>query len=144
MSSPIKFTGTPTTNTASVSTASASAGSAGPGVSTTTTTSAGITPTMTTRTSSSGFPPATIPLSTPIGTTGALSCLISQSFAGSGDFEDYLQQFNTAALLSGWYSKTHDSRLHYFALRLRQNALHFFTTLSVKQQTDFTLLVYAF
>ena len=64
-----------------------------------------------------------------------------ESFTGSGDFEDYLQQFNTAAFLSGWYSTTHDNRPQYFALRLRQNALHFFTTLSVAQQTDFTLLV---
>ena len=62
----------------------------------------------------------------------------------SGDFEDNLQQFNTAAFLSGWYSTTHDNRPHYFALRLRQNALYFFTTLSVAQQTDFTLLVDAF
>ena len=67
-----------------------------------------------------------------------------ESFTGSGDFEDYLQQFNTAAFMSGWYSTTHDNRPHYFALRLRQNALHFFTTLSVAQQTDFTLLVDAF
>ena len=67
-----------------------------------------------------------------------------ESFTGSGDFEDYLQQFNTAAFLSGWYSTTHDNRPHYFALRLRQNALHFFTTLSVAQQTDLTLLVDAF
>ena len=64
-----------------------------------------------------------------------------ESFTGSGDFADYLQQFNTAAFLSGWYSTTHDNRPQYFALRLRQNALHFFTTLSVAQQTDFTLLV---
>ena len=67
-----------------------------------------------------------------------------ESFTGSGDFEDYPQQFNTAASLSGWYSTTHDIRHHYFALRLRQNALHFFTTLSVAQQTDFTLIVDAF
>ena len=150
MSSPITTTGTPTTTTASVSSPSASTGSMGPGVSTTTTTSAGPTPTMTTGTSSSGFPPAPTPFSTPIGTIGAPhstplpSCLMPESFTGSGDFEDYLQQFNTAAFLSGWYSTTHDNRPQYFALRLRQNALHFFTTLSVAQQTDFTLLVDAF
>ena len=150
MSSPITTTGTPTTTTASVWSPSASTGSTGPGVSTTTTTSVGPTPTMTTGTSSSGLPPTTTPFSTPIGTTGAPhptplpSCLMPESFTGSGDFEDYLQQFHTAAFLSGWYSTTHDNRPQYFALRLRQNAFHFFTTLSVAQQTDFTLLVDAF
>ena len=150
MSSPITTTGTPTTTTASVSSPSASTGSAGPGVSATITTSVGTTTTMTTGTSSLGFPPATTPFSTPIGTTGAPhstplpSCLMPESFTGSGDFEEYFQQFNTAAFLSGWYSTTHDNRPHYFALRLRQNALHFFTTLSVAQQTDFNLLVDAF
>ena len=105
---------------------------------------------MTTGTSSSRFPPTTTPFSTPIGTTGAPhstplpSCLMPESFTGSGDFEDYLQQFNTAAFLSGWYSTTHDNHPQYLALRLRQRALHFFTTLSVAQQTDFTLLVDAF
>ena len=96
------------------------------------------------------IPSANTLFSTPIGTTGAPhsiplpSCLMLESFTGSGDFEYYLQQFNTAAFLSGWYSTTHDNRPHYLALRLRQNALHFFTTLSVAQQTDFTLLVNAF
>ena len=150
MSSPITTTGTPTTTTASVSIPSASAGSTVAGGSTTTTTSAGTTTTMPTGTSSSGFPPTSTLFSTPIGTTGAPhstllpSCLMPESFTGSGDFEDYLQQFNTAAFLSGWYSTADDNRPHYFALRLRQNALHFSTTLSVAQQTDFTLLVDAF
>ena len=35
----------------------------------------------------------------------------------------------------------HDNRPHYFALRLRGNALHFYTTLSAAKQTDFNLLV---
>ena len=153
MSSPITTTGTPTTTTASASKPSASAGSTVPGGSTTTTASAGTTTTMTTGTSRSGLPPTTTSFSTPIGTAGAPhsillpSCLMPDSFTGSGDFEDfedYLQQFNTTAFLPGWYSNTHDNRPHYFALRLRQNALHFFTTLSVAQQTDFTLLVDAF
>ena len=67
-----------------------------------------------------------------------------EGFIGAGVFEDHLQQFNTAAFLSDWYSTTHDNRPHNFALRLRQNTLHFFTTLSVAQQTDFTLFVDAF
>ena len=67
-----------------------------------------------------------------------------ESFTGSGDFEDYLQQFNTAALVSGWFSPSCDNRPHYFALRLRGNTLHFYTTLSAAQQTDFNLLVDAF
>ena len=67
-----------------------------------------------------------------------------ESFSGSGDFEDYLQQYNTAALLSSWLSPAHDNRPHYFALRLRGNALHYYTTLSEAQQTDFNLLVDAF
>ena len=83
--------------------------------------------------------PTGTPHSTPLP-----SCLMPESFTGSGDLEDYLQHFNTAAFLSGWYFTTHDNRHHYFALRIRQNALHFFTTLSVAQQTDFTLLVDAF
>ena len=64
-----------------------------------------------------------------------------ESFTDTGDYEDYLQQFKTAALLSGWYSTTHDNRPHYFALRLRANALHFDTTLSAAQKSDFTMLV---
>ena len=145
MSSPITTTCTPTTTTASVSAPTASAGSVGPGVSTTTPTSAWTTPTLTTGTSSSAIPPNTTPFSTPLGTTGAphltslVSCLMPESFTGFCDFEDYLLHFNTAAFLSGWYSTTHDNRPHYFALRLRQNALHFFFTLSVAQRTDFTL-----
>ena len=147
MSSHITTTGTPTTTTASVSTRSHSAGSVGPGVSTTTTTSSGTTPTITIGTSSSGFPPTTTPFSTPIGTTGAPqstplpSCLMPESFTGSGDFEDYLRQFNTAAFFSGWYSNIYDNLPLHFVLRLRQIALHFFATLLVVQRTDFTLPV---
>ena len=79
------------------------------------------------------YPPSTLP-----------SCLMPDSFTGSGDFEDYLQQFNTAAMLWGWHSSRHDHRPQYFALRLRDNALHFYTTLSPEQQNDFDLLVDAF
>ena len=146
MSSPITITGTPTTTTASfntlsfcwiIETKSKHHNN----------TSAGTTATMTTETSSSGFFLTFTGFSTPLGTAGAPlstplpSCLMPASFTGSGDFEDHLQQSSTAAFLSGWYSTTHDNRPHYFALRLRRNALHFFATLSVAQQTDFTLLV---
>ena len=72
------------------------------------------------------------------------SCLMPESFTGTSDFEEYLQQFNTAALLSGWHSNTHDNRPHYFALRLKENALHFYTTLLFEQQTNFDLLIEAF
>ena len=65
-------------------------------------------------------------------------------FTGFGDLEDYLQQFNTAALLSGWFSPTHDNRPRYFDLRLRGKALHFYTALSAAQQTDFNISVIAF
>ena len=59
-------------------------------------------------------PPSTLP-----------SCLTPNSFTGSGYFEKYLQQFNFAAMLLGWHSSRHDNRPQYFALRLRDNALHF-------------------
>ena len=68
-----------------------------------------------------------------------------EPFHGSGDFEDYLGQFNTAAFLSGWYrSCSHDYRPQYFALRLKGNALHCYSTLSEDYQNDFDLLVEVF
>ena len=67
-----------------------------------------------------------------------------ENFIGSGDFEEHLQQFNTAALLYGWFSSSHDNKPHHFAFQLRENAPHFYTTLSAAQQTDFNLLVDAF
>ena len=57
------------------------------------------------------------------------SSLTPNSFIGSGYVEDYLQQLNTAAKLLGWHSSRHDNRPQYFALRLRDNAIHFYTTL---------------
>ena len=72
------------------------------------------------------------------------SCLMPESFNGSGDFEQNLQQCNTAAMLAGWLSPRQDHRPQYFALRLRDNALHFYTTLSPEQQADYDLLVDAF
>ena len=73
------------------------------------------------------------------------SCLMPESFDGSGDFEDYLQQFETCAQLSGWNSRAgEDLRPAYFALRLKGNALHFFSTLDRYQQQDFDALVEAF
>ena len=39
------------------------------------------------------------------------ACLMQEPFNGSGDFEDYLGQFNTAAFVSGWYRPcSHDYR----------------------------------
>ena len=146
---------TATTTTATITSAGGTTSSTP--TSSTATTSATSTPVSSTATSST--PTATLgtgaaapgtPFATPFGPGGAPSvtplpsCLMPESFTGSGDFEDYLQQFNTAALLSGWFSLTQDNRRHYFALRLRGNALHFYTTLSAAQQTDFNLLVDAF
>ena len=94
-----------------------------------------------------GGPSFVPPVATPV--TGlALSlpaCLIPEPFNGSGDFEDYLGQFNTAAYLSGWYCPcSYENRPQYFALRLKGNALHFYSTLSEDHQNDFDLLVEAF
>ena len=72
------------------------------------------------------------------------SCLMPEVFTGEGDFEDYLQQFTGAAQLSAWQTATTDNRPRYFALRLKGNALHFYTTLSVAQQQNFDQLVAAF
>ena len=72
------------------------------------------------------------------------SCLMPEAFTGEGDSEDYLQQFTTAAQLSGWPTATTDNRPNYFALRLKGNALNFYTTLTVAQQQDFVQLVAAF
>ena len=87
--------------------------------------------------------------STSTATAGAVfsalpSCLMPEAFTGEGDFEDYLQQFTTAAQLSGWHTATTDNRPNYFALRLKGNALHFYTTLTVAQQQNFDQLVAAF
>ena len=87
--------------------------------------------------------------STSTATAGAVfsalpSCLMPEAFTGEGDFEDYLQQFTTAATLSGWQTATTDNRPNYFALRLKGNALHFYTTLTVAQQQNFDQLVAAF
>ena len=128
---------TPTSSTATTSATSTS-------VSSTTTSS---TPTATAGTGAAA--PGT-PFATHFGAGGAPfvtplpSCLMPENFASSGDFEDYLQQFNTAVLLSGWFSPVHDNRPHYFALGLQGNALHFYTTLSAAQKTVFNLLVDAF
>ena len=46
-------------------------------------------------------------------------------------------------MLSGWSSDQHDHRPQYFALRLRENALHFYTTLSSEQQGNYAQLVEA-
>ena len=67
-----------------------------------------------------------------------------EAFIGEGDFEDYLEQFTTAAQLSGWQTATTDNRPDYFALRLKGNALHFYTTFTVAKQQNFDQLVSAF
>ena len=72
------------------------------------------------------------------------SCLMPEIFTGEEDFEEYLLQFTTAARISGWQTATTDNRLCYFALRLKGNALHFHTTLTVAQQQNFDQLVAAF
>ena len=72
------------------------------------------------------------------------SCLMPEAFTGERDFEDYLQQFTRAAQFSGWQTATTDNRPNYFALRLKGNALHFYTTLTVAQQQNFDHLVAAF
>ena len=72
------------------------------------------------------------------------SCLMPEAFTGEGDFEDYLQQLTTAARLSGWQTATTGNRPQNFALRLKGNALHFYTTLTVAQQQNFDQLVAAF
>ena len=94
-----------------------------------------------------GWPSFVPPVATPVtGLSQSLpACLMPEPFNGSGDFEDYLGQFNTAAYLSGWYRPcSHDYRPQYFALRLKSNALHFYSTLSEDHQDDFNLLVEAF
>ena len=67
-----------------------------------------------------------------------------EAFTGEGDFEDYLQQSTTAATLSGWQTATTDNRPQNFALRLKGNAMHFYTSLTVAQQQNFDQLVAAF
>ena len=94
-----------------------------------------------------GGPSFVPPVATPVtGLSQSLpACLMPEPFNGSGDFEDYLGQFNTAAYLSGWYRPcSHDYRPQYFALRLKGNALHFYSTLSEDHQDDFNPLVEAF
>ena len=94
-----------------------------------------------------GGPSFVPPVATPVTSLpqSLPACLMPEPFNGSGDFEDYLGQFNTAADLSGWYRpRSHDYRPQYFALRLKGNALHFYSTLSEDHQNDFNLLVEAF
>ena len=72
------------------------------------------------------------------------SCLMPEAFTGERDFDDYFQQFTTAARLSGWQTATTDNRPCYFALRLEGNALQFYTTLTMARQQNFDQLVAAF
>ena len=94
-----------------------------------------------------GGPSFVPPVATPVtGLPQSLpACLMPEPFNGSGDFEDYLGQFNTAADLSGWHRPcSHDYRTQYFALPLKGNALHFYSTLSEDHHDDFNFLVEAF
>ena len=93
-------------------------------------------------------PLSTAAPSTLTAATGAVfsalpSCSMPEAFTGEGDFEDYLQQFTTAATLSGWQTATTDNRPQYFALRLKGNALLFYTTLTEAQRQNFDQLVAA-
>ena len=73
----------------------------------------------------SGAAPPGIPFATSFNPGGgplvvpSPSCLRPESFTVSGDFEDYLQQFNPAVLLSGWSPPTHDNQPQNIALCLR-------------------------
>ena len=67
-----------------------------------------------------------------------------EAFTGERDFEDYLQQFITAATLSGWRTATTDNRSQYFAPRLKGSALHFYTTVTVAKQQNFDQSIAAF
>ena len=69
-------------------------------------------------TASAGAAVPGTPFATPFGSGGVPFViplplrLIPEHFAGSGDFEEYLDQFITTAWLSGWFSTTLDNRLH--------------------------------
>ena len=68
-----------------------------------------------------GAPSFVPPVATPVTSLpqSLPACLMPEPFNGSGDFEDYLGQFNTAAYLSEWYRPcSYDYRPQYFALRL--------------------------
>ena len=94
-----------------------------------------------------GGPSFVPPVATPVTdfSQSLPACLMPEPFNGSGDFEDYLGQFNTAAFLSGWYRPcSYGYRPQYFALRLKGNALHFYSTFSEDHQNDFDRLVEAF
>ena len=143
------------TTVATASTATATVTSAGGATSSTTTsstatTNATSTPVSSTSTSltptakrSTGAAAPGTPFATPFGPGGVPfvtvlpSCLMPESLTGSEDFEDYPQQFNNAALLSGWFSPAHSIKSQYFTLRLRVIAFHFYTT--QVQQTDLSL-----
>ena len=143
-------TATATITSAGGATSSTPTSSTAPTSATSTPVSSTATSSTPTATPGTGAAAPGTPFATPFGPGGALfvnllpSYLMPESFTGSGDFGDYLQQFTTAALLSGWFSPSHDNRPHHFALRLRRNALHFYTTLSAAQQTAYNLLVDAF
>ena len=67
-----------------------------------------------------------------------------EAFTDETDFEGYLQQFTTRARLSGWQTAPLDNRPYYFALRLKGNGLHFYTTVTAAQQQKCDQLVAGF
>ena len=80
-------------------------------------------------------------------TTVTLSLyLMPEAFTGSGDFEDYATSWipQRTWMLSGCYFSRQNHCPQYFALRLRGNALHFYTIISPKQQDDYDFLLDAF
>ena len=73
------------------------------------------------------------------------ACLMPEPFIGLRGFEDYLGHFNTAAYLYGWNRhRSHSYQPQYFALRLKDNALQFFSTLSENNQHDINTLEVGF
>ena len=71
-------------------------------------------------------------------------CLKPGFLRGTNNFEDFLKQLNTAALLSEWQSNTDENRPPYCGRCLKENALHFYTTFSFEQPTIFYLLIEVF
>ena len=68
----------------------------------------------------------------------------ARRFQQRKNFKDYLQQFTTAARLSGWQTATTDNRQYFLALGLKGEVLIFYTTLTVTGKQYFDQLVSVF